>query len=68
MQYDSDNNIIVQGQDANQDPIYEMKVTRSFVPSSGFVKQSTGADAEADFQTWAEAMVFVVDGQEEDSE
>lgn len=68
VQYDSDNNIVVQGQDTNQDPIYELKVTRSFVPSSGFVKQSTGADIEADFQTWAEAMVFVVEGQEEDSE
>lgn len=68
VQYDSDNNIVVQGQDTNQNPIYELKVTRSFVPSSGFVKQSTGADIEAGFQTWAEAMVFVVEGQEEDSE
>jgi len=63
-QYDSDNQLVVQDTDENEEPIYEMRVSRSFVPNAGFVKQSTGEDVEERFQKWAESITLVVEGQE----
>ncbi len=40
---------------------YEQRVTRSFVPNSGYVKQSTETGEEAGFQGWRSAMTFVVE-------
>lgn len=65
VQYDSDNNLINQNPDTSGDPYYEMPVTRSFVPNAGFVKQSSGSGAEADFQKWSESITLQIEGQEE---
>lgn len=65
-QYDSDNNLIVQSGTV-QEPVYEKKIERSFIPVSGFVKQSSGDGVEAEILKWANALVFVVEGQEEES-
>lgn len=67
-QYDSDNQLVVQDTDENEEPIYEMRVSRSFVPNAGFVKQSTGEDVEEQFQKWAESITLVVEGQETETE
>lgn len=67
VQYDSDNNLIVQN-DSGVTPVYERKVERSFVPVSGFVKQSSGEGVEAEIMQWANSLVFVVEGQDEESE
>lgn len=40
---------------------YEQRITRSFVPNSGYVKQSTETGEEAGFQGWRSAMTFVVE-------
>ncbi|MBR6130847.1 MAG: hypothetical protein IKQ20_03225 [Bacteroidales bacterium] len=62
VQYDDDDNIIPTAFDENEQPTsYENKVTRSFVPNSGYMKQSSGTGEEADFQTWRAAMTFVVE-------
>lgn len=61
-QYDSDNQLVVQDEDENGNPIYEMRVSRSFVPNAGFVKQSTGEDDEEQFQKWAESITLAVEG------
>ena len=61
-QYDSDNQLVVQDVDENENPIYEKRVSRSFIPNAGFVKQSTGEDLEEGFQKWAESITLVVEG------
>lgn len=58
-QYDSNNELVVQGQDLNEQPIYEALVTRYFIPNSGFVKQSTGTGLEADFPLWSSSINIV---------
>lgn len=62
-QYDSDNQLVVQDEDENEEPIYEKRVIRSFIPNAGFVKQSTGEGLEEQFQKWAESITLVVEGQ-----
>ena len=58
--YDDDDYLIPV--DPNAEKLtYEQRVTRSFVPNSGYVKQSTETGEEAGFQGWRSAMTFVVE-------
>lgn len=63
-QYDDDNNLIPK-QFADDGSIisYEERVTRYFVPNSGYVKKSTAQDAEATLPTWRSAIVLKVEGE-----
>ena len=58
--YDDDDHLIPVDPNADT-PTYEQRVTRSFVPNSGYVKQSTEEGAESGFQGWRSAMTFVVE-------
>ena len=63
-QYDDDNNLIPK-QIADDGSIisYEERVTRYFVPNSGYVKESTAQDDEATLPTWKSAIVLKVEGE-----
>ena len=50
-QYDDDNHLI------NKNGV-EQKVGRYFVPNSGYIKESTQKDEEAELQTWREAITL----------
>lgn len=54
-QYDDDDVLI------ETDGEVEQRVTRSFIPNSGYLRQSTGEGDEADIQNWKQSMVFVVE-------
>lgn len=51
--YDDDNNIIAQADGSKL-----CRVDRYFVPSSGYVKQSTGLDAENDIPKWRDTIIL----------
>lgn len=51
-QYDDDNNLITSGGSAEQ------RIDRYIIPNSGYVKQSTKTDKEADLQTWRESITL----------
>ena len=60
VQYDDDDHLVpVDADSATVD--YEHRIVRSFVPNSGYLKQSTGEGEEENFQTWREAMTFVIE-------
>jgi len=40
---------------------YESKIARSFVPNSGYIRQSSGTGTEASVQKWRTAMTFTVE-------
>ena len=52
-QYDDDNNIIVDDKGTKL-----QKVSRYFVPNSGYIKESTGTGDEADIPTWKQSIVL----------
>lgn len=63
-QYDDDNNLIPrQVADDGTVITYEERVTRYFLPNSGYVKESTGQDEEASLPTWRSAIVLKVEGE-----
>lgn len=63
-QYDDDNNLVPHQASTGGDVItYEERVERYFVPNSGYVKESTGQDAEATLPTWRSAIVLKVEGE-----
>ncbi len=58
--YDDDDHLVPV--DPNAETLtYEQPVSRSFVPNSGYIKQSTETGEEAGFQGWRAAMTFVVE-------
>lgn len=60
VQYDDDDHLIPVDEEAPT-PDYEHKITRSFVPNSGYLKQSKATGDEADFQTWRQAITLVIE-------
>lgn len=63
-QYDDGNNLIPKQVVEDGTVIsYEERVTRYFVPNSGYVKESTGQDEEASLPTWRSAIVLKVEGE-----
>lgn len=58
-QYDDDNNLIlVDGASAGDDMPYEQRVERFFIPNSGYLKESTGEEAETSIPTWRAAITL----------
>lgn len=63
-QYDDDNNLIPRVlADDNSVISYEERIDRYFVPNSGYVKESTGVDAEEALPTWKSAIVLKIEGE-----
>lgn len=61
-QYDDDDNLIPTAFDDNEEVTsYEQRITRSFVPNSGYLKESSGTGDEAELENWRSAMTFVVE-------
>lgn len=52
-QYNDDNNIIVDDEGAKL-----QKVGRYFVPNSGYIRESTGTEDEADIPKWAQSIIL----------
>lgn len=62
VQYDDDDNLIpIQVNEEGEVISYESKVLRSFSPNSGYIKQSSGAGDEVNFQTWREAITLQIE-------
>lgn len=61
-QYDDDNHLIPTAKD-DQGVVtsYEKRIDRYFIPNSGYIKESTRSDEEANLQTWKEAITLKVE-------
>ena len=59
-QYDDDDNFI-EVREPGAKTIYEKKIERSFIPNSGFLKQSSGEATETDIQTWRQAITLLIE-------
>lgn len=55
--YNDDNQLVLNPDTGG----YETRIARLFMPNSGFMKQSTGKDQEADLQTWREAITLRIE-------
>ena len=62
-QFDDENNLIVQNPDAEGGAQFEQKIERYFTPNSGFIRESTGVDEEADIPLWRSAIVLKIEGE-----
>lgn len=63
-QYDDDNNLIPSKvADGDEVLSYENRITRYFIPNSGYIKESSGEDQEKDLPTWRESILLKLEGE-----
>lgn len=63
--YDDDDNIIPVEVDESGDVVsYEQYVSRMFMPSSGYIRQSSKAGNESNIPTWRECITLLVENNE----